>query len=62
MKTPCIRICKIDPANRQCLGCFRTLAEIGGWASMTDSQRDTVIADLDRRRAAYSAAQPVDPH
>ena len=39
-----------------CLGCFRTLTEIGGWASLSDEQRAAVMAELPERRARIDPA------
>jgi len=50
IKTPCIQVCAVDPESGLCLGCFRSLAEIAGWARMTDAQRDAVLGDLSGRR------------
>jgi predicted Fe-S protein YdhL (DUF1289 family) len=41
-----------------CLGCFRTLSEIGGWSGLTDDQRAAVMADLPARRARIDPARP----
>ncbi|MFA4892817.1 DUF1289 domain-containing protein [Brevundimonas sp.] len=48
--TPCIKVCVVDGASSLCLGCFRTLSEIGGWSGLTDAERAAVIADLPLRR------------
>jgi predicted Fe-S protein YdhL (DUF1289 family) len=50
IESPCIRICAIDPELKLCTGCFRTLAEIGGWLSMTPAERRVVMDQLPRRR------------
>lgn len=47
--TPCIKVCALDAASGQCLGCGRTGAEIAGWISMTPAARDTVMAQLPAR-------------
>ncbi len=49
--TPCIQVCVVDGASSLCLGCFRTLAEIGGWSALSDAERAAVMADLPARRA-----------
>jgi uncharacterized protein len=49
--TPCIKVCVVDGASGLCLGCFRTLSEIGGWTRLTDEQRATVMTDLPNRRS-----------
>jgi hypothetical protein len=53
--TPCIKVCVVDGASSLCLGCFRTLSEIGGWSGLTDEQRAAVMAELPRRAAAAMA-------
>ncbi|MEO0982434.1 MAG: DUF1289 domain-containing protein [Pseudomonadota bacterium] len=49
IKTPCIKVCAVDGETGFCLGCGRTLNEIGGWAGMDDRSRDMVMAELDGR-------------
>ena len=39
MESPCVKICTYDPGSGLCLGCGRTLDEIGDWFSMTDAER-----------------------
>jgi len=48
--TPCIKVCIVDGESGLCLGCHRTLMEIGGWARLTDEQRAEVMAELPARR------------
>lgn len=49
MKSPCVKICLIDEPTRQCLGCGRSLREIGGWSRMTDAERDAIMKVLPQR-------------
>ena len=42
----------MDAAGRYCLGCWRTLAEIGEWSAMTDAEQRAVATLLDGRRRA----------
>jgi predicted Fe-S protein YdhL (DUF1289 family) len=49
IESPCTNVCVIHPAERICVGCLRTLEEIGGWARMTPGERRTVMADLPAR-------------
>lgn len=51
IKTPCIKVCAVDGQTGYCLGCGRTLPEIGRWVQMTPEGRDTVIASLPTRIA-----------
>ena len=51
--SPCIAVCKLDPATELCLGCFRTSAEIADWPTLDGAARLEVVQRLrDRRRAA----------
>jgi predicted Fe-S protein YdhL (DUF1289 family) len=47
--SPCIAICTIDAASGLCRGCKRTAAEVGRWISMSDEERERVIAELPGR-------------
>ncbi|WP_425485481.1 DUF1289 domain-containing protein [Chthonobacter rhizosphaerae] len=49
VSTPCIKICAIDPARGLCVGCLRTLDEIGAWGRMSEPERLAVIAALPAR-------------
>jgi len=53
IESPCIGVCRIG--DRHCLGCFRTIREIGGWSSYDDDQKRAVLALLPERRAAAKA-------
>jgi predicted Fe-S protein YdhL (DUF1289 family) len=50
MKSPCIKVCRIDPELGRCLGCARTLDEIGRWSAMSDEEREGVLRELPARR------------
>lgn len=49
--TPCIKVCIVDGQSGLCLGCYRTLAEIAGWARLTDEQRASIMSELASRRS-----------
>jgi uncharacterized protein len=49
IKTPCIKVCAIDAATGWCLGCGRTLPEIGRWVGLGAEGRDQVIDLLPER-------------
>lgn len=51
IKTPCIKVCVVDGESGLCLGCFRKLSEVAGWAKLTDEDRERIMADLPSRRA-----------
>ncbi len=48
--TPCIKVCIVDPESSLCLGCYRTLMEIGGWARLAEDERVRLMAELPARR------------
>lgn len=54
--TPCIRVCVINPVNRLCEGCRRTLAEIAGWQRMSEAERLAVMATLTERGTTRQSA------
>ena len=49
MKTPCVKVCQMDPRRGVCLGCRRTLDEIARWGAMSDQERERVMAELPSR-------------
>jgi predicted Fe-S protein YdhL (DUF1289 family) len=49
--TPCVKVCVVDGESGLCLGCFRTLPEIAGWARFSDGQRAELMAALPARRS-----------
>ncbi|WP_373490587.1 DUF1289 domain-containing protein [Parasphingorhabdus sp.] len=52
MKSPCNDICTIDRTSSLCVGCARTLPEIGEWASASDARKKAILALLPARIAA----------
>jgi len=49
--TPCVKVCVMDDESGLCLGCRRTIAEIGGWARLTEAEREAVMAELPARES-----------
>lgn len=47
--SPCIKVCAVDGETGQCLGCGRTLNEIGGWVKLGPEGRGAVMAKLPER-------------
>jgi uncharacterized protein len=54
MRSPCVGVCELHGGH--CRGCWRTLDEIAGWIQYSPHQRDAIISDLDRRKAAATLA------
>ena len=48
--SPCIGICTIDRHSNLCLGCKRTINEIGRWQILDDSERQKILDDLPIRK------------
>ncbi len=55
--TPCVKVCIVDGPTGLCLGCYRTLQEIGGWSALTDERRAGIMAELSSRRSRIDPAK-----
>ncbi|KAB2928278.1 MAG: DUF1289 domain-containing protein [Dechloromonas sp.] len=55
--SPCINLCKMNPASGLCAGCFRTLEEISAWSAADDTRRRQILIAVAARRR-QSAASP----
>jgi uncharacterized protein len=56
IETPCTKVCVVDPPSGLCLGCGRSLDEIGRWTIFTDRERRRIMAELPHRLAALGLA------
>ncbi len=61
MKSPCVKVCVVDPQRGVCIGCCRTVDEIARWGAMTDRERDAVMAGLAARRKALDIPEIAVP-
>ena len=50
--SPCNFTCIVDRKKSWCIGCLRTLEEIGAWEQMTPEQQWTVLDRAEERRAS----------
>jgi hypothetical protein len=57
METPCVKICVIDQATKQCTGCFRTLEEIARWSSYSNAERRRIMTELPGRKRPVASAR-----
>ena len=55
IKTPCEKICLVDPPSGLCRGCGRSLAEIERWTAYSDDERTRVMGELPQRLEAMNA-------
>lgn len=53
--SPCMSVCKIDPENGLCEGCFRTLDEIAAWSRLTPDAKRLLWQVIAQRLAALQA-------
>ena len=54
IESPCVRICVVHPEARICVGCFRTIDEIGGWSKMSPEERREIMATLPDREKSLA--------
>ena len=52
LPSPCISICRMDPATGFCEGCLRTLSEIAAWSRMDDAGKRSVWRAIELRAEA----------
>jgi uncharacterized protein len=51
IESPCINVCMVDGESGLCLGCHRTLAEIGRWSGFAPAERRRIMETLPARRS-----------
>lgn len=49
VSSPCVKLCVVHPAERICIGCFRSIDEIAGWSRLSEDQRQRIMAELPAR-------------
>tara|TARA_B110001450_G_C17277149_1_gene341982 strand:- start:303 stop:503 length:201 start_codon:yes stop_codon:yes gene_type:complete len=49
VKSPCIKICKIDYESGLCIGCKRTIEEITDWSMFDDLQKKKFFIGVKKR-------------
>ena len=47
--SPCVKLCSIHPAERICVGCYRSMEEIGAWSSLSTEVRLEIMSELPSR-------------
>ncbi len=47
--SPCVSVCVVDQATKSCVGCLRTIKEIGAWRVMTVEEKRAVVAACEER-------------
>lgn len=49
IESPCVKLCVVHPEARICIGCYRSIDEIGGWSRMSAQERQGIMAELPTR-------------
>jgi predicted Fe-S protein YdhL (DUF1289 family) len=47
--SPCVKLCSIHPSERICVGCYRSMEEIGAWSSLSPEVRLDIMNELPSR-------------
>jgi len=54
IESPCNKVCVVHPTLGLCIGCGRSLDEIGRWIDFAAAERARIMAQLPSRLAALS--------
>ncbi|MBL8699020.1 MAG: DUF1289 domain-containing protein [Alphaproteobacteria bacterium] len=46
--SPCIAVCRLDPATGLCIGCGRSIDEIANWPDLGEAERRAILERLRR--------------
>lgn len=47
--SPCVKTCVVHPAERICVGCYRSIDEIAAWSRLSPEERRRIMAELPSR-------------
>ena len=50
IKSPCIGLCSLN-IDKICLGCYRSLEEIGTWLQLDNQSKTQILANCHNRKA-----------
>ena len=50
VSSPCVDICDLDYVNKLCIGCGRTLDEIGEWGYASDNRKRQILQNVEERK------------
>jgi uncharacterized protein len=56
--SPCISVCRMNPASGLCEGCLRTLDEIAAWGGMSESGKREVWQRIEQRSLELVELKP----
>lgn len=49
-KSPCIKVCKMNPKSGLCIGCYRNLDEISKWSQLSYYDKQKVYQAIRERK------------
>ena len=57
VRSPCVKVCQMDPVTQLCLGCCRTQEERDWWVAYSDAQQREVLQRCEQRREVLTSGQ-----
>ncbi|MEO3435269.1 DUF1289 domain-containing protein [Inquilinus sp. CAU 1745] len=60
LASPCIGVCRMDPATGLCDGCLRTVEEIAAWPTASEEELLAIVHRLRERRRARGQTSEAD--
>jgi len=58
--SPCISVCRVDPASGCCEGCLRTLEEIAAWSALAEGEKREVWRRIAQRAIGRDGPRPTE--
>lgn len=49
IESPCVQVCVVHPETRLCIGCARSIDEIGAWSKLSPEARRMIMDELPSR-------------
>ena len=50
IRSPCVKVCKLDKKRKMCIACKRTIEEIMQWSVLSDNDKSKILIDLKIRK------------
>lgn len=50
IRSPCVKVCKLDNKTKMCIACKRTIEEIMQWSVLSDNDKSKILIDLKNRK------------
>ena len=57
VRSPCVKVCELDPATGLCRGCCRTQDERDWWVAYSSEQQRDVLQRCEQRREVLASGQ-----